>query len=81
MNNPMPHEEDDQGEVFLDESDIIDEIAVDEEGPSIYLPPFVCICTLHMYAICFSVCGCNIYYWVLVQIFLMWMKKMMLLVW
>lgn len=36
MNSPNrslhDEEEDDQGEVFLDDSDIIDEVAVDEEG-------------------------------------------------
>jgi hypothetical protein len=36
MNGPNrllhDEEEDDQGEVFLDDSDIIDEVAVDEEG-------------------------------------------------
>lgn len=31
MSNP-DHDEDDQGEVFLDESDIIHEVAVDDEG-------------------------------------------------
>lgn len=33
MNNPIHNEvEDDQGEVFLDESDIIHEVTVDDEG-------------------------------------------------
>ncbi|PKI62400.1 hypothetical protein CRG98_017206 [Punica granatum] len=31
MNSPTPHEEDDQGDVFMDESDIIHEVQVDEE--------------------------------------------------
>lgn len=33
MNNPIHNEvEDDQGKVFLDESDIIHEVTVDDEG-------------------------------------------------
>ena len=32
MNSPTNEEEEDQGEIFLDESDIIHEIAVDDEG-------------------------------------------------
>ncbi|KAK4798892.1 hypothetical protein SAY86_024257 [Trapa natans] len=31
MSRPTPDEEDDQGEVFLDESDIIDEVPIDDE--------------------------------------------------
>lgn len=41
MDSPIPPEEDDQGEVFLDDSDIIHEITVDEEGPSVYLSHFL----------------------------------------
>lgn len=34
--SPAP-EEDDQGEVFLDDSDIIHEVTVDDEGISLHL--------------------------------------------
>lgn len=54
MNAPARHEEDDdQGDVFLDEDDVLQEINVDEEGESIspfsfslYLCGFffVCVC-------------------------------------
>ena len=43
MSNPahLPHqqeeEDDDQGEVFIDEGDIINEVDVDEEGPQFLL--------------------------------------------
>ena len=38
MNNPTHHDEDEeeQGDVFLDESDIVQEITVDDEGESIF---------------------------------------------
>lgn len=37
MSNP-DHDEDNQGEVFLDESDIIHEVTVDDEGPFALFP-------------------------------------------
>lgn len=50
MDGPAPDEEDDKGEPLLDESEIIHEVPVGEEGrPSLYLFPLVCIC---MYACC-----------------------------
>lgn len=49
MSNPahdFHEEEDDQGEIFLDEDDIIRESTVDDEGPHplrIYLYLFFCV--------------------------------------
>ena len=49
MNDPAHHDEDeDQGDVFIDENDVVQEITVDDEGesisPSFFLSIFVCVC-------------------------------------
>lgn len=46
MNAPASHEEEeDHGEVFLDESDIIQEVVIDDEGISFLLMIVsVCVC-------------------------------------
>jgi hypothetical protein len=55
MKSPTPHqhdEEDDDGEVFLDESDIVHELPIDEEGPSsslslaLLVNMYSCVCVL-----------------------------------
>lgn len=52
MSNPAhgvrEEEDDDQGEVYIDEADIINEVDVDEEGASqlLYLSDWLCILCL-----------------------------------
>lgn len=38
--NPVHDDDDDQGDVFIDESDIVDEVTIDEEGYSFHFPTY-----------------------------------------
>lgn len=47
MKSPV-HDEDDQGEVFLDESDIIHEVTIDDEGPFLSVSLLTYLLYLHI---------------------------------
>lgn len=60
MNAPS-NDEEDQGEVFLDESDIIQEITVDEEGSDSLFPhTFSCIFISLEVSLCICIYEINI---------------------
>lgn len=56
MNAPpsrLHDEEDDEGEVYLDEADIIQELPVDEEGPlSLSRSRYICFVSLSVLVLC-----------------------------